>query len=248
MHPIFFGRSDHQLFGIYHGPARSRGRKGVVLCYPWGQEYMRAHRAFRFLGDSLAKAGIHVIRFDYWGTGDSGGDLCEADPPTWTEDVALAAQELMDTADLSSVSLCGLRMGAHWAARSAVELPEVERVVLWDPVVDGKQYVEELMTTAASIDDRWEVDGFTLTPAVRDSLATASERDFLNLRVPTMVLRTGENAGIDALVPKLRARDDSITSRVSPAPPAWKEERGDFGTSGMPVAAFGEIADWLNEG
>ncbi len=47
--------------------------KSIVLCHPWGQEYLRAHRSMRQLGNLLAAAGHHVFRLDYFGTGDSGG-------------------------------------------------------------------------------------------------------------------------------------------------------------------------------
>lgn len=247
MNPIFFGSADRQLFGVYHAPARARGRKGVVLCYPWGQEYLRAHRAFRFLGESLAGAGVHVLRFDYWGTGDSGGDVSEADLPTWASDVELTVHELMDIADLRRVALCGLRMGAHWAARCAVEHPAVDRVVLWDPVVDGVSYVRSLDQTPVSREGLHEVDGFTLTAAVRDGLASASADDFTRLDMPSMVLSTSEHAATDDLVSNMRALDLPVTFRMVPASPAWKEENGDFGTSGMPVSALQEITQWLSE-
>lgn len=247
MNPIFFGSADHQLYGVYHAPARARGRKGVVLCYPWGQEYLRAHRAFRFLGESLAGAGVHVLRFDYWGTGDSGGDLSESDPPTWASDVGVAVLELMDIADLRRVSLCGLRMGAHWAARCAADVSAVDRLVLWDPVVDGASYVRRFDRRPVSGDGRHEFDGFTLTPAVREGLASASAEDFTRLAVPSMVLTTSEHAATDHLVSAMRASDLPVTARLVPASPAWKEENGDFGTSGMPVSALQEITQWLSE-
>ena len=50
MNPFFFGESERALFGLYHPPKSATVRElGVVLCYPMGQEYMRAHRAFRQL-------------------------------------------------------------------------------------------------------------------------------------------------------------------------------------------------------
>ena len=79
MTPLYFGERTRRLFGVYT-PAHAAGRpaRGVVLCHPWGQEYLHAHRSLRKLGDLLAAAGFDVLRFDYFGTGDSAGDLPEA--------------------------------------------------------------------------------------------------------------------------------------------------------------------------
>jgi hypothetical protein len=62
-----------------------------------------------------------------------------------------------------------------------------------------------------------------------------------------MVLSTSEHAATDDLVSNMRALDLPVTFRMVPASPAWKEENGDFGTSGMPVSALQEITQWLSE-
>ena len=71
MIPCQFGPDGQQRLGIYHAPRASvAGEGGVVLCAPIGQEYMRTHRPLRQLALALADAGLHVLRFDYHGTGD----------------------------------------------------------------------------------------------------------------------------------------------------------------------------------
>ena len=79
MNPFYFGDSSRRLFGIYHPPKGQSPRShGIVLCCPFGQEYMRSHRAFRQLANLLSRRGFHVFRFDYHGTGDSDGESTEA--------------------------------------------------------------------------------------------------------------------------------------------------------------------------
>ena len=47
--PFFFGPAECALFGVYHPPRVQRNAAvGVVLCPPWGQEAIRAHRGFLF--------------------------------------------------------------------------------------------------------------------------------------------------------------------------------------------------------
>ena len=90
-----------------------------MLCYPWGQEYLRAHRSMRLLADMIAARGCDVLRFDYSGTGDSGGDATTASFVEWESDIETAIDELKDMAGVSRVSLVGLRLGATLAARVA---------------------------------------------------------------------------------------------------------------------------------
>ena len=102
--PRCFGPSARRLFGIYHPPAEgSAGRPAVVLCNPFGQEAIRAQRMMRVLGERLARNGHAVLRFDYFGTGDSLGDDIEGDLEGWALDVMEAhrrvAARLGRTAD-----------------------------------------------------------------------------------------------------------------------------------------------------
>jgi pimeloyl-ACP methyl ester carboxylesterase len=183
MNPFYFGSSREPLYGIYNPPrARSGDPVGAVLCYPMGSEYMRSHRAFRQLTNLLTRAGVHVLRFDYFGTGDSAGDEEQSSVQRWLIDVEHAIDELKDTAGLKNVRLVGLRFGGTLACLVASRRQDVERAVLWDPVVRGENYLQELLTYAeipALAHGRpatWPsgtvgVGGFPLTDALRAEIA-----------------------------------------------------------------------------
>ena len=146
MNPFYFGTSAKPLYGVYYPPRGGTARDvGIVLCYPMGQEYMRAHRAFRQLSNLLARAGFHVFRFDYYGTGDSGGDADVGTLTQWQEDIRAAIEELKDTAGVQKVALVGLRLGASLATVAAAGRSDVASVTLWDPVTDGAGYLDELL-------------------------------------------------------------------------------------------------------
>src|SRR6185503_18450344 len=120
MQPFYFGTSEQQLFGVYHAAeSGSSKRAGVVLCQPVGHEYLRAHRAFRNLAMALAGQGFHVLRFDYFATGDSAGDGEQLSVRQCLSDLATAIDELKDIAGVTKVSLVGLRLGATFAALAA---------------------------------------------------------------------------------------------------------------------------------
>lgn len=142
----FFGSDDEPLFGAYHPPARGGvSNRAAVLCCPAGHEYFKAHRAFRLLARQLARQGVHVWRFDYYGTGDSAGETGAGDVDRWVQDVRLAISAVMERSPARTVSLVGLRLGATVAALAAARDTRVGRLVLWDPVLSGGRYVDELV-------------------------------------------------------------------------------------------------------
>src|SRR3954467_9063204 len=114
MNPLFFGRSSRQLFGAYDPPASglSARQEGIVLCPPLANEYLIAHPTYRLLARHLAGTGYHVLRFDYYGTGDSAGDFEETDQQQWLGDIDAAVTEIKDLGQVSRVVLVGLRFGA----------------------------------------------------------------------------------------------------------------------------------------
>ncbi len=147
MRPFYFRGPARQLFGAYDPPQGDGGQDSiVVLCHPHGQEYVYAFRTYRTLAARLARAGFHVLRFDYFGTGDSAGDMDQASLQQWIADVVAAIKEAQNSLGHSSVSLVGLRLGATLAAMAATEFREVERLVLWQPVIQGSEYVASLQT------------------------------------------------------------------------------------------------------
>lgn len=149
MTPLYFGPGTSPLYGVYHPPKTEGRDHGVVLCNAFGQEYMRAHRAYRQLAMLLTRKGFHVLRFDYRGTGDSSGDLDGVTAEDWLADIGYAIDELRDSAGVGRVSLVGLRLGAVLAAGASLSRTDLERLVLWDPVQSGLDYEAELAAEIA---------------------------------------------------------------------------------------------------
>jgi len=155
MYPFYFGDSDKQLYGVYDPPrSNTLSDTGVLLCYPMAQEYMRCHWANRQLVNRLSRAGMHCMRFDYYGTGDSAGMSSDADIDQWRFDVNTGLTEFKDISGASKVSLVGLRLGATLAATAPVQKHRVRKLVLWDPVVSGSLYVDSLREMHRSLLDR----------------------------------------------------------------------------------------------
>ncbi len=145
MEPFYFNGDRGPLFGVYHAPAgEARSRPGVLLCYPAGSEYENTHRTFVHLAEALASAGLHTLRFDYFGCGDSAGDFEEASVDGWLRDISTAAAQLREGTGVQRIALVGFRLGAALALLSAGGGLEVSDLALCDPVLDGAVYLEEL--------------------------------------------------------------------------------------------------------
>jgi len=218
MEPFYFGAGEKRLFGIHYRPARDAARNSaVVLCYPMGHEYIRAQRAFRQLSFRLAEAGFHVLRFDFYGCGDSAGESHEGEVEQWLEDIGSAIQEIKDLSGVTQVSLIGARLGATLATLAGGARPDVESMVLWDPIVKGKDYVRALdkrhrdwlrdvLPTPREIDrddEILEITGFPLTVSLRrglDEIDLSTVREYLPGRLfivesiqPSVTLRWREH-------------------------------------------------------
>ena len=253
--PFFFGGSDRRLFGLYT-PAEGRpANQGVVLCNPWGPEALRAHRSYRILAEALARNGVHVLRFDFFGTGDSGGDGRTGGLDGWIDDAVTAIVELRTLTGARRMGVVGLRLGAAIAVAAGARDGSVRSVVLWDPVWDGRAWLDWLVASSDGDAARKgrgvealpeEIEGFPLPAEFRGGLAAidaawygARARGSL-LIVESEASREG-GAARDLLeaAPGVRA----VGYRVVPGPLPWLEEQ-DFGAGAVPASLLAEVASW----
>jgi len=206
MRACLFGPPPNQLFGLFEEPATSGASElGVVLCYPHGAEYATAFRSFRILGNRLAKAGFHVLRFDYLGTGDSAGDADDASVSQWTADVVAAVHELAGSRDLREISAVGLRLGATLAALAAQQCDRIHRLVLWEPVINGRDYVQAQRALQAA----W------LEQEIRSGrVAPVAQEDVLGYALTERLCHELESVNLSAL-PKAPAPYVHVVSRGS---------------------------------
>jgi len=146
MSPFYFGDSARPLFGIYSpaNPARDR-QKALLVCPPIFQDYMRSHRTLKNLAVDLSGRGIHVLRFDYYGCGDSAGSWEDSSIEEWVSNIELAAEELQAMSMVDNLSFLGVRLGATLLANAKLENFPSKKIALWDPILDGKKYLETLV-------------------------------------------------------------------------------------------------------
>ena len=68
--PVWFGPTDAPLFGLVDVP-EAQARGAIVICPPFGREYVNVYSTFSQLATCLKLLGFVVLRFDYRSTGDS---------------------------------------------------------------------------------------------------------------------------------------------------------------------------------
>jgi amino acid adenylation domain-containing protein len=196
--PCFFESGKQSLFGVHYAPVASKKRNhAVLICQSYGHEYARAYRNLQQLAVFLAKQGFDVFRFDYSGTGNSGGDCDTADPRRWKNDTTAAAAHIRSLAGVEKLSVVGLRLGATLA--SVAQLIDLESLLLWDPVCDGNGFLAmlgglhesllaELNVTGNSGHETAQAYGYAMTATKRHRLAELEFGQESRLPCPTTVI------------------------------------------------------------
>ncbi len=255
--PFYFGPRSARLYGCYHEPAAWPAREvGLVVCYPVGQEYLRSHRACLHLASAAARAGFPALRFDYFGTGDSAGDPDALELARWTSDVALAVEELRARSGVGPVVLAGLRLGASLALRAAPQVEELAGLVLWEPVVSGSAWLDELAKQHHAAIQRFhspprsyvqsarpaELLGFPVGDRMRESL---EKLDLMTVKAPRAkpMLLVDNHGGADqlALAAQLQANSRFSHEHV-PSFVVWTD---DVDKGLVPSQVITAIVAWL---
>lgn len=230
MKPFYFGTSQKPLFGLYHAPNGNLPRLGgIVLCYPFGLEYLRVHRSFRELANRLASLGFHALRFDYYGSGDSGGETEDGDVSHWTQDIAAALEEVHETSGSPRRSLVGVRLGATLSVLAGAQRTDIERLVLWDPVVRGSEYLREMRQR--------HFDWLRTHPRPRDFEAKEPPEELLGLPLSAHLREQIEGIDLLRLSQKPSREVLIVSSDASPDALALKDHLASLGAR----AAFQHI-------
>jgi exosortase A-associated hydrolase 2 len=151
---FFFRRDAAQLFGLVHTPGPDLPVRPLALLFshPFAEEKLWSHRVMVSLARELAARGHIVMRFDYMGAGDSTGATPDTSLETHLADLDAAFAYLLEKHPrIQQIGLLGLRFGATLAAlfaeRAAGKYPQLSGapLVLWEPVLDGANYFQELL-------------------------------------------------------------------------------------------------------
>jgi alpha-beta hydrolase superfamily lysophospholipase len=251
---IWFGPRERPLFGWLNGPRDGRAHGGVILAPSVGQEAFAARHAMRALAESLARNGLVTLRFDYDGTGDSGGDFDDPDRGrAWVNSVGEGA-ELLRSMGLTSIAGVGMRLGATLLGVAAAELNiQFSSIVLWDPCESGRNYLRELTALEGLRRENFEVnqDGSVETSEFVFTSQTAGE-------IRALSLVTAGSAPLAKRTLVMTRDDRSISvklqSRLADGNVEWQStsEHGamfdvEYYLAVLPEETIKRISEWLSE-
>lgn len=245
--PMFFENESYRLFGILHEPAGAPSGMGWVFCHPFAEEKLWAQRVYVSFARMLAARGAWVLRFDAMGNGDSEGQFSESSAETMLSDIGCAISMLKRLSGMSlEVGLLGLRLGGTLAALAAERYPSVGKLVLWEPVVDGEKYMQELLrvnlTTQTAVykeirhkradlvrlmqeGKTVNVDGYEIAyPYYEQVSAVKLNEGVKRFSGPCLIVQIGKDG--QTIRPEVKALQESYPSaniREAVEEPFWKE-------------------------
>lgn len=148
---VYLACADEPAFAFVHPPAGQRARApAVLLCDTFGCDRMLLHLTYRHLALRLSALGFWVMRVDYPGTCDAGGEPRSAGQwETYKDALHRAADALRGWSGADELVLFGALLGGSLAAVVASERKDVGGLVAWAPAVNGREFLREQLALTA---------------------------------------------------------------------------------------------------
>jgi exosortase A-associated hydrolase 2 len=198
--PRFMGEEGEKYFTLQFC-SRERPKAHIVFVPPFGEEMNRCRALVAEQARNFAESGYSCTIIDFYGSGDSQGELHDASLQIWQENIRFTI-ETLEREESLPIILWGLRLGAFvaldFAAKSAVA---IDSILLWQPVLSGKRYVTQILRqrvaalagknlapeTTAQIrekladGERIEISGYTVGGALMQDVESLSLTDMTAL-------------------------------------------------------------------
>lgn len=243
---VCFGNDGRELFGWLH-PGRPGAELALVICSPFGNEDVFAHRGLRALAEACAAQGMPALRFDADGLGDSAGDELAPDRiGAWVASVHAAVDAARRLSGVRRVCLLGVRFGATLAALAAAGRDDVAALAAIAPVVSGRAFARELRVAcvagneAASADDTLiDSSNFVLGRDTLDAMGRIDLMHVAHAPAPQMLLIERDDlAGESAWAPKLRSLGVALSCPAVSGYAALLDSQ-------VPHAMIDQVVRWL---
>jgi pimeloyl-ACP methyl ester carboxylesterase len=224
--PVIGGQRTVCVLSSPTGRARDMG---WVICHSFAMEQIWLQPLEVAAARRLSAAGFTVLRFHSQGYGDSEGSTAEIGLETHVRDATDAIQVLREAGNVSRLGLMGGRVGGTVAALAA-DRCDAESLILWEPIVDGRGFVEKLtrgamvteLSSASQVKARagdvernfaeagvLDVQGFPLSSAAFEEF---SAFDLL----PSITHFTGEALIVQiSRTPRVRVELERLNTRLS---------------------------------
>jgi pimeloyl-ACP methyl ester carboxylesterase len=245
----------------------ARCAHAVVIVPSFGYEELTVGNGLRVFADMLTSFGMRVLRYDHPGTGDSAdsadSDSAHSNANQW-DCWRSGLQTAITATHADRVTLVGVRLGAALALDYARTSP-IDEVVLFDPVLSGRQFIRTLTmlgaasaTSTASTGDSSNEDcssesknaaslvvgGFRYASSLTSAIRT------LDLRTPSQpparwvnIIFDSEKSADMGFIATLEALHCETTVLRSPLRKQWIEQSSELARS--PIETFEHLATLL---
>ena len=262
------------LYAAYFPPAPGVTSRGDVLyCPPFAEEMNRCRAMASLQARALSALGVGTLIVDPYGTGDSAGEFVEGTWEQWREDLAAGIQWLRQHGR-GCVGLWGVRLGAVMAAELAVRDGAIPNLLLWQPVLNGKQFYTQFLRIriAAELE---QADGIKSTDELRKLSAAgqsvevsgyevapslANQLDQVAMPKATALAGVAVHwfevlASAEAVVPRvntkavedLQAAGGAVTSTTVVGPPFWQVHERELAPD-LVAATAASVPAWRPHG
>ncbi len=188
--PVAFFSEGNQIVGMIHYP-RCETDRAVVMCHGYTAQKTENKRLFVETARVLASDGYAVLRFDFFGSGDSAGEFRETRVSHNIQNLQDALQ-LMQNMGYKKFAVQGISMGA---ATAILTMPQenVDALVLWSTVPDFRRLFEmfagNLQDALKKVDvyehEGWLVERAFVLEALRYDVQTA----FKKITIPKLMVQ-----------------------------------------------------------
>jgi pimeloyl-ACP methyl ester carboxylesterase len=134
--------------GVLTTPTGDRREAGWVICHSFGMEQVWLQPVEVAAARQLGASGFPTLRFHAQGYGDSEGSTADVSLESHVRDALDAIRVLVAETGVPRVGLIGARFGGA-VATLAADRSDARALILWEPMIDGRRYMRELLRTAA---------------------------------------------------------------------------------------------------
>lgn len=177
--PVVLRYGEIDLTAVLHYPENRNDRDrspAIIICHGFVGNRIGVDRLFVKAARSFASRGYYVLRLDYAGCGESGGDYGSLGLESMIDQTRIAIDYLagMDCVDQGNLILLGHSLGGATALLTAVRDRRVKTLALWSAVahpfndivrIVGRSSYDEAIQQGST-----DHVGFSLRPAFFDSL------------------------------------------------------------------------------
>jgi exosortase A-associated hydrolase 2 len=142
--PRFLGEEGDKFLTLRFG-CTGVPKAHIVFIPPFVEEMNRCRSLVATQAREFARTGYTCTLLDFYGTGDSQGQLCDASLQVWKDNIRLTIDGLQNEADVPLI-LWGLRLGGLIALDYAATSPRPpQHIILWQPVNAAKVYITQVL-------------------------------------------------------------------------------------------------------